>query len=162
MASRVIEATSTEVPVKQGSQVAETRPVTSVDKVSGSSEGPSTPKTKNVPSPAPSPPPKAAPGSGSDTILVATLVMIGAALIKDVHEGKPSVRPVVTGMILGGVLLIMGEFAPTLAKGLAVTGMVGSLITNGAALMSVSNAITNPANSAPKTAATGGHMTGVM
>ena len=77
----------------------------------------------------------------TDTIVVSIMVMMGSALIKDVAAGKPSAVPIVSGMALGTVLLIIATFAPTLARMLAITGMVGALMTNGGALLKIGSVI---------------------
>ena len=85
--------------------------------------------------------PNSSTSGATDTIIVCSMVMIGSSLIKDVAHGQPSIKPVVTGMMLGGALLIIGTFAPTLAKLLAITGLVGALMTNGSTLINIGEKI---------------------
>lgn len=141
MPGKAIDVKSTEVARKGN-----VTPTTLKTENAPPRQGPT--RTINQPTPQQSSPPKtqkvshtvsvktpSASGS-TDTIVVCTMVIMGSALVKDVAHGTPSVKPIVTGMILGGVLLIIGTFAPTFAKLLAITGLVGALMTNGSALIS--------------------------
>ena len=141
MPGKAIDVKSTEVAPK--GNVTPTKMRTSEN--TPPRQGPT--RTINQPTPQPTSAPKTqnvrhtvsvnAPSSSgaTDTIVVCTVVMIGSALIKDVAHGTPTIKPVVTGMILGGALLIIGTFAPTFARLLAITGLIGALMTNGSALI---------------------------
>ena len=146
--SSPVTATSREVVPASKTSVTPTttKPSTPPPTPSGSpSEGsPFTGKTDTPPAPRSSSSPSLPSFSTSgptDTIIVCSMVMIGSSLIKDVAHGQPSIKPVVTGMMLGGALLIIGTFAPTLAKLLAITGLVGALMTNGSTLINIGEKI---------------------
>lgn len=138
--TEVVSAKSHEVPTPSGA-----KPTSATIR---SENGSSSPKW-NPPTPRMNSRPSSSASSPTDTIVTCTLVIIGTSLVKDVAHGSPTIRPVVTGMILGGALLIIGTFAPTFAKLLAIFGMIGSLMTNGLELTQATGRITTASAASP-------------
>lgn len=149
--SQAIEVRSKVVATKPGGSVT---PTVTKSPVPSPGPGPSAPPAPPKPQASTSSTPPSGPsvssstnnrttvGDPSDTIIISVIVMMGSALIKDVAHNSPSVKPIVTGFALGAALLILGTFSPTLAKGLAITGMIGALLTNGDALLTSADKIT--------------------
>lgn len=73
-------------------------------------------------------------GSSSGIVILATVTMGGLAFVKDTTEGKPSVRPVVTGFVLGAILLLVNTFSPYAAKWLSIMGIIGAMVDDGPAV----------------------------
>lgn len=69
--------------------------------------------------------------NSTDAIVGSTVVITGTSLIRDTVKGKPQMRPVISGFLLGSALLLLSFAAPTLAKYLAYLGVLGALVTNG-------------------------------
>lgn len=73
----------------------------------------------------------------TSAVIGGTIIITGTSVLKDIHEGKPPVLPVVTGFLLGSALLLVAFASPPLAKALALMGVVGALATNGNAALGV-------------------------
>jgi hypothetical protein len=79
----------------------------------------------------------------SSLIIVAGVVTAGSALVSDVSKGNVTIKPVITGFLLTGSLLLVGTFAPDVAQVFAIIMMVTALVKNGSVLSSVLSDIAN-------------------
>ena len=76
--------------------------------------------------------------SGANVGFVVALAA-GTTVVRDAVHGKPSIKPVVGGFMLGAGLLMVNMFNPAVATGLATLIFVTALILNGAEIFQVAN-----------------------
>lgn len=78
-----------------------------------------------------------------DSVVIGSVIVItGTSVVKHVHEHTFTFRPIITGFLLGAALLLVAMASPSLARALALLGLVGGLITNGPAVISLVQGVT--------------------
>jgi len=76
--------------------------------------------------------PKGVSGSHATSLVITSGVIIGGlSLVKDVATGHPSIRPIISGFLLTGMLLLITMVSPVIGKTLAIVGLIGAMATNG-------------------------------
>jgi hypothetical protein len=78
-------------------------------------------------------------------VLLTVATVVGTTLIRDTREGHPSIKPVVTGFMLGGVLGIVVMINSRVGHALCVAGIVGAVIRNGSSALGTLNAVSSSA-----------------
>ena len=73
----------------------------------------------------------------TDAILGSVIVISGSTAIKNASQGKFHMSSVVSGFLLGSALLLVAMVSPAIAKGLAMLGAIGAVITNGPAVFGI-------------------------
>lgn len=76
-----------------------------------------------------------------DTLTIVTvLVAVSAGELRSYKaNGKPAMRPVIAGFLLGILLYILGEISPALAKPFAVLVILSVTVVNGSAIADLFN-----------------------
>jgi hypothetical protein len=70
-----------------------------------------------------------------NTILASIVTAIGLTAIKQLLDGKLSMRPIIGGFVVGAGLLIMSIFTVEIAVGLAVMILLASVLNNGVPIL---------------------------
>lgn len=67
----------------------------------------------------------------TDLVIVASAVVAGTSLLKDLKNGTPHAGPIVFGFLLATALLAIAIPAPKFARGLSYLALVGAFAVNG-------------------------------
>jgi hypothetical protein len=73
----------------------------------------------------------------TDVILLSGALITVTTVIRNTTDKKFHFSPIMFGFLLTAALLILSAAAPTVAKGLAVMGVVGAFVANGPAVFKV-------------------------
>jgi len=71
----------------------------------------------------------------SSAVIGSVVVVTGSRLFVDVHNGKFSMQPVVSGFLLGSVLLLFGMASPSITKAFCGLLIIGAFVTNGPTIL---------------------------
>lgn len=70
-----------------------------------------------------------------EAVIGSVIVLTGSRVFVDVHNGKFTMQPVVSGFLLGSVLLLFGMASPSITKALCGLLLVGAFVTNGPTIL---------------------------
>lgn len=72
--------------------------------------------------------------AATDAIIGSVVVITGSTAIKNAKAGTFHMSSIVSGFLLGSALMLVAMASPAIAKGLAMLGAIGAIITNGPAV----------------------------
>lgn len=71
----------------------------------------------------------------SDAVIGSVIIVTGSRVFVDTHAGKFTMQPIVSGFLLGSVLLLFGMASPSITKALCGLLIVGAFVTNGSTVL---------------------------
>jgi uncharacterized membrane protein YiaA len=75
-------------------------------------------------------------------VIGCTTVAVGLAETRQIVDKKPTMKPILGGMIMGAFLLFIGMFNMDIAKAIAILVLVASALSNGAVVFGAVGKVT--------------------